>query len=104
MSFFATENNAYLLRLKLTPGASFNGFKGLFFDENNQAFLKAAVTVVPEKGKANKALIELLAQKLKIGKSLISLVSGETDHLKKLRLNIMPTAEFTAKLNNLIKE
>lgn len=51
MSFFVIKNNAYLLRLKLTPGASFNGFKGLFFDESNQAFLKAAVTVVPEKAK-----------------------------------------------------
>lgn len=104
MSFFSTEKESYLLRIKLAPGASFNGFRGIFCDEKKLEFLKCCVTAIPEKGKANKALTVLLAQTLKIAKNKITLVSGDTDHLKKLRINVLPSAEFTLKLTNLIKE
>ena len=104
MSFFSAEKDSYLLRIKLAPGASFDGFRGIFCDENMQEYLKCGVTAGPEKGKANKALILLLAKTLKIAKNKILLVSGETDHQKKLRINILPSAEFTAKLDDLIKE
>ena len=45
--------------------------------------LKVAVTQVPEKGKANKAIIELLADALSLKKSQIELISGETSSQKK---------------------
>ncbi|MCC6866442.1 MAG: DUF167 domain-containing protein [Ignavibacteria bacterium] len=39
-------------------------------------------TVVPEKGKANKKVIELLAKEYKVSKSNVILVKGETSKLK----------------------
>jgi uncharacterized protein len=46
--------------------------------------LKVAVTQAPEKGKANKAIIELLADSLGLKKSQIELLAGETSPRKKL--------------------
>ena len=48
--------------------------------------LKVSVTQAPEKGKANKAVIELLAKKLGLKKSQIELIAGETSHQKRFLL------------------
>lgn len=53
---------------------------------DGQDYLKISVISVPEKGKANKALIEFLAQKLGVAKSLMTIVSGQTDRFKKILL------------------
>jgi uncharacterized protein len=45
--------------------------------------LRVQVTAVPEKGKANKALVKLLAGLLGISASRCSLLSGETSSRKK---------------------
>ena len=41
---------------------------------------------VPEKGKVNENLIAFLAETLKIAKSQIEIVSGETSRLKRLEI------------------
>ena len=41
-----------------------------------------AVTAAPEKGKANKAIIAVLAEALSLAKSEIELISGETSRRK----------------------
>ena len=46
--------------------------------------LRVAVTAAPEKGKANRAIIELLSRSLGVAKSSIELVSGETSPEKRL--------------------
>lgn len=56
-------------------------------DAGGNMHLKVYVTTVPEKGKANKAVIELLAKELKVPKSHISVVSGETSSSKVLRIS-----------------
>jgi uncharacterized protein len=74
------------LAVRLTPKASANAIKGPGADAAGNRFLKATVTAVPEKGKANKALIELLAREWDIPKSAITIVRGETDRQKMLML------------------
>lgn len=44
---------------------------------------KIWVTAAPEKGKANAAVTELLAEYLKVTKSSLTLISGATSRLKK---------------------
>jgi uncharacterized protein YggU (UPF0235/DUF167 family) len=46
--------------------------------------VKARVRAPPEGGRANEALIELLAGSLKIPRSSVSIVSGHTARIKKL--------------------
>ncbi|NKJ06197.1 hypothetical protein FHT29_003185 [Rhizobium sp. SG741] len=55
-----------------------------------ECYLKARVSVAPEKGKANKALIALIAKSIGIPKSALSLVSGETARKKILRIEGEP--------------
>lgn len=45
--------------------------------------LRVAVTVAPEKGKANKAIIEVLSDALSVAKSSLELVAGDTSPQKK---------------------
>ena len=73
-----TENDSgIIIPLKVQPNASKEKIIG---EHNGQ--LKIAVTAVPEKGKANKAVIKLLAKKLNTKISCIRIISGETSREK----------------------
>lgn len=61
------------LRLRVAPKAARARIMG-----EHAGALKVAVTEAPERGKANAAVIELLAQELGVPKKNISIVSGET--------------------------
>ncbi|MBU2328580.1 MAG: DUF167 domain-containing protein [Alphaproteobacteria bacterium] len=80
-------NDHLLLAVRLTPNGGRNAFDGVDVSADGLAHLKARVSAVPEKGKANKALIALLSKSLKIPKSLISVVSGDTARQKILRID-----------------
>lgn len=67
--------------LRVTPRASRNQ---LTFDEGQ---LRVQVTAVPEDGRANKAVVELLAEALGVAKSRLTLVRGATARDKVFRLD-----------------
>ena len=69
--------------VKAMPKASKNAIK---LDE--QGNIKIYVTAVPEHGKANKAIINLIAKELKIAKSQLKLIRGETSKEKWFELNL----------------
>lgn len=54
--------------------------------EEGEGTYKVYVTCVPEDGKANKAVIALLAKHLGIAKSRLEIVRGETSRDKILRI------------------
>ncbi|MDO1584005.1 DUF167 domain-containing protein [Rhizobium oryzicola] len=89
------------LTVRLTPNASRDGVDGAEQSADGDIFLKARVTAVPEDGKANKALIQLLAKALRVPKSSISFVSGETARKKILRIEGEPE-DLISKLEALI--
>lgn len=84
MTFYEPYKSGYIIRIKLTPNASFCGFKGFVADANGIQYLKAYVRSVPEKGKANEELIKLLAKSLNLAKSNIDIIGGATEHYKKI--------------------
>ncbi len=65
------------IKVKVKPNAKKNEIK-----EIEQDYYEVRVTVVPEKGKANKKVIELLSKHLKVPKSKIKLIRGETSREK----------------------
>lgn len=68
--------------VKVLPKANCNaiiGWKG--------AELCIRVTAVPEKGQANKELINLLANALRISRSQVIIVQGETSRHKRILLS-----------------
>jgi uncharacterized protein (TIGR00251 family) len=68
--------------VRLTPKASRNAIAGIAEAGQGEAVLKVMVTAVPEAGKANEALIRLLAKEWGVAKSAISLIAGATDRNK----------------------
>ena len=75
------------LLIKVTPKASADRIQGWAEDEAGQKLLKIAVTAVPEDGKANKAVIALLAKRLKLPKSAVEIASGESSRHKTLLID-----------------
>jgi len=56
---------------------------------------KVKLTAPPVEGKANKALIELLARRLGIGKGRVDIVSGSRSRLKTVRIYGLSSEEVT---------
>lgn len=71
-------------------------------DKDGGRVLKCSVTAAPEKGKANQALIELLAKNLKIPKTSLRVSGGETNKLKTLEIigELKNMDDFFAHLKN----
>ena len=67
-----------LIHVRLTPNARHDGLGGLKEDADGRRRLNVFVSVPPEKGKANKRAMALLAKALKVPKSAVSLAAGET--------------------------
>lgn len=78
------------LSIRLTPNGGRDAIDGVETGSDGERYLKARVSVAPEKGKANKALIALLARSLSIPKSSLSLISGDTARKKILRIEGEP--------------
>jgi uncharacterized protein (TIGR00251 family) len=79
---FTATTGGVRVRLRVTPKASRNGLAGVADTVDGGRALKVAVTVVPEDGKANQAVIALLAKTLKAPKGAFTLVAGATDRNK----------------------
>ena len=75
-----------LIAIRLTPKAQQARMGGTFTDSAGQHWLQASVTAPPDKGKANAALISLLAKRCKLPQSSILLETGDTNRLKRLRI------------------
>lgn len=82
-----------VLRVRVHPGARKNEVRG-----TQAEALKVSLTTAPERGKANKSLIELLSKFLKIRKSHLEILSGETSSQKKLLVRDISPEELREKL------
>lgn len=76
-----TDRSGVLLPVRAQPGARRTGVVSV-----HAGRLKVAVSVAPEKGKANAALVEALADAFDLRKSQVELVSGQTSNQKVFRL------------------
>ena len=88
-------------RVRVTPRTQRNAAGGLYRDPDGHAALVVRVSVAPEKGKANKAVIETLARSLKLAKSRLTITGGLTDRTKTVAIAGDP-ADFEAALRGLV--
>ena len=81
------------LQVKVIPGASRNRVVGMLGE-----VLKVQVAAAPEKGKANQAVRELLADFFAVKIGQIELISGQTQPRKTFLVNGVNDAAFRQKL------
>jgi len=87
-----------LLDLKVSPKASRNAITG-FMGE----VLKVSVTAAPERGKANQAVEELLAEALGLPLSAISVVAGHTAKTKRVEIKELAEAPLRQQLCTILE-
>jgi uncharacterized protein YggU (UPF0235/DUF167 family) len=75
-----------IARFRLTPKSSKEAVDGLVETSDGPAF-QARVRALPEDGAANRALEELVAHWLGVGKQRVSLAKGGKSRLKSLRIS-----------------
>lgn len=76
--------------VRLQPGARRNGVDGLVATAEGGVALKARVTAPPEGGKANAALIALLAKAWRLPKGTLRIDRGQSDRNKLLHVEGEP--------------
>jgi uncharacterized protein (TIGR00251 family) len=96
---FQASPDGVRVRLKVTPKAKRSQFGGLLDEPDGGKALKVQVTAAPEAGKANEAVIALLASEWAVAKSAISVVSGATDRRKLVEIR-GPSQELLARLQS----
>jgi len=74
-------NDGVIFKVRVQPGASKNKIVGVQGDA-----LKIKINAPAVKGKANRALIDFLAEKLAVKKSQIEIISGHTSRIKKIKV------------------
>lgn len=75
-----------LVRVRVTPKSSANGVDGLARQADGSMSLQVRVTAQPDKGKANRAVIQTLARALGLAKSQLAIASGATSRQKTVRI------------------
>jgi uncharacterized protein len=96
---FKIHKQGVTVQIRLTPGARRAGFGGLMDVGGGKMALKFSVQAPPEDGKANRALLDLLAEEWDLPKGALSLLSGETNR-QKLVLAAGDGEKLIARLKN----
>jgi hypothetical protein len=81
MSFFQPTGSGYLLKIQAVPGAMATKIVGLYGER-----LKVRVAAPPEKGEANRELLDFLRRKLGLARDQVRLKSGARDRAKVVEL------------------
>lgn len=76
------DESGVTIPLRVQPKASSDRITG-----EHDGSLKVSVTAPPESGKANQAVIKLLAKTLKLPKSSITISAGRTSRKKKIHIH-----------------
>ena len=92
MPAWRREADGLRLFVRLTPKAALDRIDGVATLADGNEVLAIRVRAVPEDGKANVALLRLLAAELDLPRSAISVARGETARLKELAITGDPAA------------
>lgn len=82
------------LRLRVIPGATRPGIVGRYGDA-----WKVRVAEAPERGRANEAVVNLLAETLAVARSDVRIVSGHGGPDKVVELDGVPEHELVRRLS-----
>jgi uncharacterized protein (TIGR00251 family) len=92
-------SNLVRLRLKVVPKASRDGLVGWIGDA-----LKIRVTAAPERGRANAAVVELLATTLGVARECIELIAGNSKERKVVAIRGVSAGELRTRVERALRE
>jgi uncharacterized protein len=84
-----SDQTKTVIRVKLLPKSSKNQIVGREGD-----LFKVKVVAPPIEGKANKALVALLARQLRVPKGAVEIISGKSSRLKSIRIDGLSREEI----------
>jgi uncharacterized protein YggU (UPF0235/DUF167 family) len=93
---WSVAGSGVTLAVRLTPKGGRDAIEGVETLADGRVVLKARVRAVPEDGKANAALLRLVADAVGLPGSRVSLAGGATSRLKTLRLDADETTVAAA--------
>ena len=103
LAVFKPDDGSVLLFIRVTPRSARDTVAGVHRAADGKLSLGLKVRAQPEKGKANEAAIELLAEVLRLPKRAFAIISGASDRLKTVRIAGDP-ATISQKLNDIIQD
>jgi uncharacterized protein len=89
--------NAVVFCVKVLPASSRTCLAGV-----QNGILKIKVSAAPEKGKANKALVDFLADTLGVKKKFIAIISGLTSKVKQIAIEQITPEILIEKLKSVL--
>ncbi len=89
----ATPNVQSRISVKVQPNAGRNQVVGLA-----NGVWKVKIGAPPEKGKANRELVEFLSERLGLRKDAVTVIRGETSHNKIILIEGLTEAEIGQRL------
>ena len=93
---FAAVADGIRVRVRVSPRATRDRIEGLAAEPDGRAALKIALAATPEGGKANAALVRLLAGEWHVAKSAITVAGGAASRRKTLHVAGEPLALLRA--------
>jgi len=87
-----------VIEVTARPGASHRGVIGVTGER-----LVIGVNSRPEKGKANEELIEYLAREMRVPRSALLIVRGETSRRKTIRIVTHEPTRVSSRLHQIVK-
>ena len=88
-----------VLRVHVQPGARSSGIVGVHGDA-----LKVRLAAPPHEGRANRALLTLLAERFGCERRRLAVVSGTSARRKRVRFEGVDAADFEARLRDVLEE
>lgn len=86
-----------VLPVRAKPGAK----KSELLDEHDGA-LRVAVTAPPVDGKANEALVEVIAEALNLRRSQVELLTGETNRIKRFLIRGIAVDDLLSRIEGVL--
>jgi uncharacterized protein (TIGR00251 family) len=86
-----------VIRVRAQPGARRNGVTGV-----REGELCVAVTAPPDRGRANDAIVKVLANVIGVPRSRVEILGGETNRHKRLLVEGVALAEVVAALRGVV--
>lgn len=91
----AAPEHRVVFYVRVVPGSSRTSMAGFY-----NGMLKVKISAAPEKGKANKALLDFLSSRIGVSKKAIAITSGHTCPVKQVTVNSITVEDLLERLKS----